>query len=174
MYPASARNRRRIISAPFNRANSDTSGVRPYSIETSRSRTDPRISGTPRSKSPESTLTGPSISSAPPLESSSTITSPSVSELAATPSSQSPLLTYHVSRTPTNNLPVYTDYKGHGTLKLTMVRKIAGDVHALRRELEKELGLDSKTCRVTQPAGHVVMKGNHKAKILQFLMAKGF
>ena len=55
-----------------------------------------------------------------------------------------------------------------------MVRKIAGDPHALRDELEKEFGLDKKTCYVKHPAGHVVMKGHHKLKVVEFLQQRGF
>jgi large subunit ribosomal protein L49 len=83
-------------------------------------------------------------------------------------------LRYHVSRTPTNNLPVYSEFKAHRTLKLTIVKKIAGDSHALRDDLEKELGLNNKTCFVKHPTGHVVLKGVHKPKILEFLQQRGF
>jgi hypothetical protein len=55
-----------------------------------------------------------------------------------------------------------------------MVRKIAGDSHALRQALMDHLGLDKKTCFVKSPAMHVYMKGNHRKAVNEFLLSKGF
>ena len=47
-------------------------------------------------------------------------------------------LPFAVERTEVGNaLPVYTDYKGGGTKVQTMIRRIRGDVHALKGEMEK-------------------------------------
>jgi large subunit ribosomal protein L49 len=113
------------------------------------------------------------FSQSPPPPSQSTPSTTSSQESTA-PTIDRSTLAYHVSRTPTNNLPVYSEFKGHRTLKLTMVRKITGDSNILRNDLEKELGLDKKTCYVKLPAGHVYMKGQHKEKVLKFLTDRGF
>jgi large subunit ribosomal protein L49 len=90
------------------------------------------------------------------------------------PATTTPQLTYHVSRTHTNNLPVYTDYKSGGSQKITMITKIAGDAQSLRADLEQLLKLDKKTCWVKPPAGHIILKGHHTTAVTKFLQGKGF
>ena len=41
---------------------------------------------------------------------------------------ESPKLPFSVKRSKFNNLPVYTDYKRGGNLKITTIRKIKGDL----------------------------------------------
>ena len=79
-----------------------------------------------------------------------------------------------MERTKSNNFPVYAEYKSHGTLKLTMVRRITGDAHSLCRELASELGLEKGKYSVKHPANIVVLKGKFKTKVVEFLRNKGF
>lgn len=83
-------------------------------------------------------------------------------------------LKYHVSRTHTNNLPIYKDSKAHGTLKLTLVRKITGDAHALKKDLIELLGVSPKDAAVVPPANYIKIKGVHDYRIQQHLLAQGF
>ena len=42
-----------------------------------------------------------------------------------------------IERTTSNNLPVYTDFRNGGMRKITVVRKIYGDVDEFKSELSK-------------------------------------
>ena len=54
------------------------------------------------------------------------------------PENQPENIPFAVERTEIGKaLPVYTDYKGGGTKVQTMIRRIRGDVHALKGEMEK-------------------------------------
>jgi large subunit ribosomal protein L49 len=80
---------------------------------------------------------------------------------------------YHVARSASKNLPVYTDYKRGGNLHLTTVRKITGDSAALRDELRELLRKKDQDVSVNPLNGHVVVKGHHSAKITEFLKERG-
>ncbi|KAF2827555.1 hypothetical protein CC86DRAFT_369655 [Ophiobolus disseminans] len=81
---------------------------------------------------------------------------------------------YHVSRSNSNSLPVYTDFKRGGNLHLTTVRKITGDLAALRDELgvflKKKKEVSVTINYLTQ---QVVVKGHHQKQIMSFLEARG-
>jgi large subunit ribosomal protein L49 len=64
---------------------------------------------------------------------------------------------YLVSRTPSNNLPVYQLRKRGGNKKLTYVKKIDGNREGLSAALEKTLGLRQGVVRVNQVTKHVVV-----------------
>ncbi|KAI9757031.1 MAG: hypothetical protein M4579_003600 [Chaenotheca gracillima] len=122
-----------------------------------------------------STTTSHSPSPSPSISSSfhrplSTVTSTPIetpsSTIPATPSSTStpipqtatasgetkprPKEPYFVQRSASNHLPVYQNFKSGGNLRITRVRKIHGNVLALKTALEKELGLDPETVSVTK------------------------
>ncbi|CBX98393.1 hypothetical protein IAQ61_010490 [Plenodomus lingam] len=78
---------------------------------------------------------------------------------------------WHVSRSKSKNLPVYTDSKRGGNLRLTTVRRITGDIRALKEELGK--ALDSDEVGINALTQHVIVKGHHKEKIEQFLTERG-
>ncbi|KAF1362311.1 hypothetical protein EJ07DRAFT_9697, partial [Lizonia empirigonia] len=80
---------------------------------------------------------------------------------------------YHVARSAFKNLPIYSDYKRGGNLHLTTVRKITGDLHALRDELRAWLAKKDGDVSVNALTGHVVVKGRHTAQIAEFLKARG-
>jgi large subunit ribosomal protein L49 len=67
------------------------------------------------------------------------------------------------------NLPVYTDIRKGNTLKVTIVRKVAGDAIALGRELER---LCKKPVKLYH--GRVEVKGFHKSKVEEYLSSLGF
>lgn len=101
----------------------------------------------------------------------------SPTELPSNPvRSQTKRLPYHVSRTPTNNLPIYSDIKAGKTLKQTLIRKITGDAYVLRDELKKELNLDPEreTCEVNAITGHIIIKGWCRPRVERFLSDRGF
>jgi len=67
-------------------------------------------------------------------------------------------------------LPVYTDYKGGGTKVVTMIRKIRGDVHSLKADMEKVC--DNREV-IIRP-GKLVVEGNYHARLKLWLSALGF
>ncbi|KAJ4365923.1 54S ribosomal protein img2, mitochondrial [Neocucurbitaria cava] len=75
---------------------------------------------------------------------------------------------YHVSRSATKNLPIYTDYKRGGNLRLTTVRKITGDASALRDELRVLLNKREGEVSVNGLTGHVVVKGHCAGRLRGF------
>ncbi|KAF8857033.1 hypothetical protein BDZ45DRAFT_691219 [Acephala macrosclerotiorum] len=77
--------------------------------------------------------------------------------------------TYRITRTPSNNYPIYTLSKRGGNMKLTKIRRIEGDANALRRDLVVALGLEEKEVVVNQLTRHVVVKGHKTKEIQQFL-----
>lgn len=81
-------------------------------------------------------------------------------------------LPYHVSRSATNNLPVYSEVRN--TLYLTVIRRISGDLNKLRDDVAAHLNLDEEWCYVKQQSGQVVVKGRRKAALEEFLQGKGF
>lgn len=80
---------------------------------------------------------------------------------------------YHVARSANKNLPIYTDYKRGGNLHLTTVRKITGDLHALRDELKAWLAKKDEDVKINALTGHVIVKGHHTGQIAEFLKARG-
>jgi len=85
-------------------------------------------------------------------------------------------LPYYVQRIhPSGQLPIYTQFKGHRTLKQTKVRKISGDVQRLMREIKEYLDIEQdKDCAVNAVTGHIVVKGHWKGELDRFLVSKGF
>lgn len=80
---------------------------------------------------------------------------------------------YHVARSKSKNLPIYTDYKRGGNLHLTTVRKVTGDSNALRDELRAWLSKKDEHVTVNPLTQHVVVKGHHKEKLVDFLSKRG-
>lgn len=81
---------------------------------------------------------------------------------------------YHVARSKSKNLPVYTDYKRGGNLHLTTVRKITGDLQPLRDELQSWLQRKDADVTINALTRTVVVKGHFKPEIEDFLKARGF
>ena len=81
---------------------------------------------------------------------------------------------HHVSRSINKNLPIYTDYKRGGNLHLTTIRKITGDLSALRDELRVFLNKKNEDVKINSLTSHVIVKGHHTSQIAEFLQARGF
>jgi len=91
------------------------------------------------------------------------------------PESQvAPNLPYFVTRTPSNELPIYTLTKRGGNLLQTRVKKIDGNVDILRDALQAVLRVPENECVINRTTGHVVIKGFHKPRIESFLKARNF
>lgn len=116
------------------------------STTTTTSSTTPAIT-TPQS-SPSSAASAPSLAASSPFASSSSSSSP-------TSAAKQP---YNIIRTPSNNLPIYLLAKRGGNLKQTRLRKIEGDVGALRSDLQQALGLEEKECVINRVTSHIVIK----------------
>jgi len=76
---------------------------------------------------------------------------------------------YRVTRTPSNNYPIYTLSKRGGNLKLTKLRRIEGDVNVLRKDLQAALGMDEKDVVINQLTRHIIVKGHKTKEIEAFL-----
>ncbi|KAF2641255.1 hypothetical protein P280DRAFT_548993 [Massarina eburnea CBS 473.64] len=81
---------------------------------------------------------------------------------------------YHVGRSSSKNLPIYTDYKRGGNLHLTTVRKITGDLGALRDELRLFLNKKNEDVKINSLTSHVIVKGHHVQEVSEFLTLRGF
>jgi len=89
-------------------------------------------------------------------------------------SESAPNLQYYVTRTPSQNFPIYLEKKRGGNLHQTRLKGIDGSPEVLRDALEKELRLKPKDCLVNATNGHIVMKGWYKPQIEAFLKARRF
>jgi large subunit ribosomal protein L49 len=65
---------------------------------------------------------------------------------------------YRIALTPSKNYPIYTMAKRGGNMKLTKLRRIEGDVNALRNDLRAALGLDEKEVTINQLTRHIIVK----------------
>jgi hypothetical protein len=63
-----------------------------------------------------------------------------------------------VTRTPSRNLAVYQDAKRGGNYKLTLVKKVWGDTHALRMHLVQDLALPRREVTINQVTGHISIR----------------
>ncbi|RKF54050.1 putative mitochondrial large ribosomal subunit [Golovinomyces cichoracearum] len=81
---------------------------------------------------------------------------------------------YCVRRTPSNQLPIYHIEKNGGNKKLTRIRKVEGNVKALRDELREAMNLTEKECTINHLTGHVLVKGHRKQEIINFLTERKF
>jgi large subunit ribosomal protein L49 len=81
-----------------------------------------------------------------------------------------PKLPFMIDRTEIGmSLPVYTEIKGGSTKKLTIIRKIRGDVEDLAAEVEKVVGRP-----VLIRPGKIVIDGNYHRRLKVWLTALGF
>ncbi|KAJ1960697.1 mitochondrial 54S ribosomal protein img2 [Dipsacomyces acuminosporus] len=79
---------------------------------------------------------------------------------------------YFVQRTRFQSLPVYTDIKNGGTRKLTLVRRIEGDIEALRSDLVQ--ALEDSTIQINGVSRQLVIKGDRVKEVRAWLTKKGF
>ncbi|XP_058876672.1 large ribosomal subunit protein mL49-like [Acipenser ruthenus] len=92
------------------------------------------------------------------------------------PSAEPPPLPYTVRRSRMHNIPVYTDIT-HGNRKMTVIRKISGDIWALEQEVKSYLTQLTGKCPPTQ-VNEVTMsirvKGYYDTELKAWLTEKGF
>lgn len=55
-----------------------------------------------------------------------------------------------------------------------MVKKIVGDVHALKNDITTELGFTKDSVKINPVTGHIKIKGFHADKVQKWLLARGF
>lgn len=86
-------------------------------------------------------------------------------------------LKYFVSRTKNHMMPVYVEAKFRGQRRITVVKRIQGDIWALEKDLrvvvEKARG---KLCasRVNEMSQQIHFHGDYEDVIREFLRSKGF
>ncbi|KAJ2797780.1 54S ribosomal protein img2, mitochondrial [Coemansia guatemalensis] len=101
------------------------------------------------------------------------------STLAATPAepetnrtAQSVTYPYYVRRTRFQSLPVYIDVRNGRTRKLTILRRIDGDLGALRADISK--ALDEESVVLKAISRQLVIKGDRSTELRKWLTEKGF
>ncbi|KAJ2000799.1 mitochondrial 54S ribosomal protein img2 [Coemansia thaxteri] len=91
---------------------------------------------------------------------------------AATGSPQTVTYPYFVHRTRFQSLPVYTDIKNGKTRKQTTVRRIEGDLEALRADMSK--ALSDSSIQVRKASQQLVIKGDRSDDVRAWLTRIGF
>ncbi|XP_047452507.1 mitochondrial ribosomal protein L49 [Mugil cephalus] len=92
------------------------------------------------------------------------------------PADSPPSLPYMIRRSRMHNIPVYTDIT-HGNRKMTLVRKVEGDIWALEKdvkELLKELTGKEPPTQVNEVTMTLRVKGYFDAELKDWLISKGF
>lgn len=79
---------------------------------------------------------------------------------------------YFVNRTRFQSLPVYIDIRNGKTRKLTVVRRIEGDLEALRTDLSQIM--DSSFIQIKKLSQQIVVKGDRQEEIRKWLAQRGF
>ncbi|MCJ1325620.1 hypothetical protein MMC10_002283 [Thelotrema lepadinum] len=83
-------------------------------------------------------------------------------------------LTYHIHRTPSQQLPVYQHAKGGGNKRQTRIRGVEGSREDLARDLCAALKVEEADIRVEGLGGLIVIKGWKKKEVARFLEMKRF
>ncbi|KAI3645262.1 hypothetical protein MP228_011426 [Amoeboaphelidium protococcarum] len=81
-------------------------------------------------------------------------------------------LPFEIKRTINGHLPVYTEYKNGRNRVQTVVRRVEGDVSALREMLLKVMPHDHVD--INPNTNHVIVKGNVSKTIRMWATAAGF
>ncbi|KAI5793839.1 mitochondrial large subunit ribosomal protein-domain-containing protein [Peziza echinospora] len=80
---------------------------------------------------------------------------------------------FRITRTNSGNLPVYQEEKKHGSWKRTRIRRIAGDIDALKDLMARGLKLDSGDLMVNMRTRHLLIRGHRRTEVLQYLKELG-
>ncbi|KAJ2705478.1 mitochondrial 54S ribosomal protein img2 [Coemansia sp. IMI 203386] len=107
------------------------------------------------------------------LESTLAASSTTAGSAASASGAQLVKYSYFVRRTRFQSLPVYRDIKNGNTRKLTLVRRIEGDLEALRSDLIQALGANTQIA-VKKTSQQLVIKGDCKRIVQEWLTKKGF
>ncbi|XP_063001741.1 large ribosomal subunit protein mL49 [Elgaria multicarinata webbii] len=92
------------------------------------------------------------------------------------PQDPPPDVPYFVRRSRMHNIPVYTDIT-HGNRKMTVIRKIEGDIWALETEVKEfltELSGKTPSTQVNEVACSIRIKGYFDQELKTWLVDKGF
>ncbi|XP_028265962.1 large ribosomal subunit protein mL49 [Parambassis ranga] len=92
------------------------------------------------------------------------------------PADSPPPLPYMIRRSRMHNVPVYTDLT-HGNRKLTLIRKVEGDIWALEkdvREYLKEVTGQELPTQVNEVTMTLKVKGHFDKELKDWLCSKGF
>ncbi|KAL8183925.1 UNVERIFIED_CONTAM: 54S ribosomal protein L49, mitochondrial [Gekko kuhli] len=92
------------------------------------------------------------------------------------PQDPPPALPYFVRRSRMHNIPVYRETT-HGCRKMTLIRKIEGDIWALEKEVKEfltELSGRTPATQVNEIACFLRIKGYFDEELKEWLMDKGF
>jgi len=65
---------------------------------------------------------------------------------------------YYISRSHSKNLPVYTDFKRGGNLHLTIIRRVQGDLKALKHDMQMLLSKNDDEVKINDLTKQVVIK----------------
>ena len=79
-------------------------------------------------------------------------------------------LPFAVERTHKGNLPVYTDVRAGGERKVTVVRRIFGDIETFKSELSKIVS----NSPIEDKNGRIEISGFHTQKVKLWLTRLGF
>ncbi|KAM3824720.1 large ribosomal subunit protein mL49 [Vipera latastei] len=88
-----------------------------------------------------------------------------------------PDLPYFVRRSRMHNVPVYKDTSHHGTRKITVIRKIEGDIWALENDVKSfltELSGQTPATQVNENTCSIRVKGYFEEELKTWLMDRGF
>lgn len=89
------------------------------------------------------------------------------------PATEKPDLPFSIKRSKYNNIPVYTDYRSGGTRKLTIIKRVKGDLKALEECLKSHLGNDIITSG-NELTSQVIIRGSYKDEVFTLLKRLGF
>uniref|UniRef100_A0A1A7YRE5 Large ribosomal subunit protein mL49 n=1 Tax=Iconisemion striatum TaxID=60296 RepID=A0A1A7YRE5_9TELE len=92
------------------------------------------------------------------------------------PAESPPDLPYMIRRSRMHNIPVYTDLT-HGNRKMTLVRKVEGDIWALEKHVKeylKEVTGKELPTQVNEVTMTLKVKGHYDTELKDWLVSKGF
>ena len=108
----------------------------------------------------------------------------STSDSLSSPSTLNASLSYKISRTPSAQLPIYQLSKSGGNKQLTRLRKLSGNLDALKQDIRQALGLDEyildprgrkkEMVTVNRLTQHVIVRGWRKAELVKWAEGCGF
>ena len=89
------------------------------------------------------------------------------------PADPIPQLPFHITRSRTNNIPVYVNVKGGGNKLVTSIRKVRGDLKELEKCVRNRIG-DEKHYQINELTNQLKVKGDYRAEISRMLKELGF
>ncbi|KAI9743328.1 MAG: hypothetical protein M1818_003174 [Claussenomyces sp. TS43310] len=132
----------------------------------------PRAATVQRFLSTTATIRTPRSSTT--TEAAATTSAPSNPSSQAAPVATTAALPYLIKRTASNSLPIYLLRKRGGNLHQTKLRKIEGNLKALRAELQAALELGDKDVVINQLTKQIIIRGHRKPEVAKFLEERHF